>query len=358
MATINGTSNGDTKYGTTGIDTINGLGGNDSLYGRAGNDTISGGTGADRIWGETGNDILRGDDGDDFVYGGDGNDVVYGGIGNDSLYGDAGTDTLKGDAGNDIIKGGTGISYLYGGDGNDTLHYDPSTDNIAKIGNYLSGSQLNGDAGTDTLNIYNRTTYTSGTTQKAAHTFVGVDEYGKGSIRFVDGANPYGNYDTAGTFKGIEKIVVSGAGGMTFFGPWESYTGGPGLDITGTAVADTFRSAYMADTMRGGGGNDTFYFGDGNDKVFSETNDADIFQINTYDYGNKTITGFNGAGAYGGDRIYIANDYQGTPDPIITQSNGKTTISVSWYEPGEGSPHATYTIDKVGLVEGVDYFFV
>jgi len=77
---------------------------------------------------------------------------------------------MKGDAGSDIIKGGTGISYLYGGDGTDTLYYNPTASNISAVSYYLSGSVLDGDGGTDTLNAVNDATYTKSGVTSAAWT--------------------------------------------------------------------------------------------------------------------------------------------------------------------------------------------
>ncbi|EWY35711.1 hypothetical protein N825_37400 [Skermanella stibiiresistens SB22] len=91
--------------------------------------------------------------------------------------------------------------------------------------------------------------------------------------------------------------------------------------------------------------------------MISETNDADIFEISSYDYGNKTITGFNGVGAYGGDRLYISSDYYDDPEPVVREVSGKTIVSFSWKSDAGPVSQASYTIAKVGLMEEVDYFF-
>lgn len=67
MASIVGTSLGETLTGTPQGDSLFGLGGDDVLYGLGGKD------------------VLRG---------GDGNDLLFGGLGNDVLYGDAGANTF------------------------------------------------------------------------------------------------------------------------------------------------------------------------------------------------------------------------------------------------------------------------
>jgi Ca2+-binding RTX toxin-like protein len=348
VATITGTSGNDNKTGTTAADIMSGLGGNDTLKGGAGNDQISGGTGLDSLYGEAGNDILKGDDGNDSLWGGDNDDVLYGGIGDDNLYGDAGTDTLKGEAGNDTLKNGTGLGYMYGGDGNDQLYYDPTTENLSKFGSYFERSLFNGDAGTDTLNLFNHATYTDGTVTKAAQTQVGVDYTGKVYVSFLahDG---YPN-SFMGTGTGIEKIVVTGTGGLVFSGSYENDTAAIRKDVTGTAAADTFYSYAASDTMRGGGGNDTFHFGGGADKIVSETNDADNFYFDSWFATKATITGFNGVGFQGGDRVFIDPTMFTNPATMIKEVNGTTVFSAS--------ADYSFTVDKVGLVEGVDWFFI
>jgi Ca2+-binding RTX toxin-like protein len=342
MATITGTSGADILNGTASADTISGLGGNDTLNGKAGNDTIKGGAGLDKIWGDLGNDTLYGDAGDDQMWGGDGNDVMYGGIGNDVMYGDAGTDTLKGEAGNDILKGGTGLSYLYGGDGNDQLFYDPTTSNLKAIGNYLSTSILNGDAGTDTLNLYNKATYTDGTVSKAAHTSISYDD-DKGLIRFD--TNDYSTSIDVGSFKGVEKLVVNGNGGLTF----DSWNAKSPIEVTGTEVADTFYSGPGNDTFIGRGGNDTFYVGGGTDTIISGSNDADIFYFGGWGVGTTTVTGFNNPGVHAGDKIYVNEYYLSNSKTQVVESGGKTTFTTDYGE--------KLVITTTGLVEGVDWFF-
>ena len=354
MAVIKGTDKAETKIGTSGADSIYGYGGNDSLYGRAGNDQIWGGSGNDRVFGEAGNDVLRGEGNNDTVYGGVGNDVVYGGSGDDSLYGDAGTDTVKGDAGNDIVKGGTGISYLYGGDGNDSLYYDPTTENINKVKGYLADSLLDGDAGTDTLNIYNKATYTSGTTTKAAATQVYMDGRNSADIYFYNPTpDKYESIDV-GHFQEVEKITVTGAGKLEFSG---TYYSGKGIDITGTANNDVFRSYGASDTMRGAGGNDDFYASGGKDTIVSGTKDNDRFYFDATSPVDAKITGFNGAGEYGGDRIYFDNGWGPSITSNINIEDGKTEFEIE--SSGEYSYGLTTVIvDAVGLEEGVDYFFI
>ena len=344
MAIIKSTNSGETKTGTTGIDSIYGYGGNDKLYGRAGNDSIWGGLNDDQIWGEDGLDILRGEDGRDSVWGGNGNDTIYGGSGDDNLYGDAGTDKVYGEAGNDILKGGTGISYLYGGAGNDTAHYDPSTSDIDDIGNYLSGSYIDAE----TVYIYNKTTDNGKPTQTLiGNTDVNHEGHDQ-SIWFGSG----GKAINVGYTEGNPDLIVVGAGGLKYHGPDFGGTS----KVTGTAVKDEFHGGYGDDIFKGGAGNDDFHISCGNDLLISENNDADTFYFKPAGYGtNATITGFNGSGVAGGDTIHISDG--AATGYSSMESGGKTTFTQNG-EQAEGDIAAQFTIDAVGLKEGVDYFFL
>jgi Ca2+-binding RTX toxin-like protein len=104
-----------------------------------------------------------------------------------------------------------------------------------------------------------------------------------------------------------------------------------------------------SDTLRGGAGNDTFHFGGGADKIFSETNDADTFHFDSWSATKATVTGFNGAGFQGGDRVFIDSGMFTNPATMIKEVNGTTVFSANAY--------SSLTVDKVGLVEGVDWFF-
>jgi Ca2+-binding RTX toxin-like protein len=349
VATILGTNNADTLYGTDGADLIYGYGGDDRLYGRAGDDQIWGGLGSDRLFGEAGNDILRGEDGDDVLYGGDGNDILHGGAGNDQLYGDAGTDTLRGDAGNDILKGGTGIAFLYGGEGDDTLYYNPTTDDITKVQQYLTSSILDGDTGTDTLNIYNESKIIDAGATRSTVTQISMSG-NNGDIYFYD-PTTY-QVSNVGQFQDMEKVTVTGGVRLEFIG---SYYPGNGIDITGTSGADQFVSYSANDTMRGGAGNDLFFDAGGTNKIISETNDADQFYFGSdyADPSNTTITGFNGEGFLEGDKIYFDSGFAGQDTLSSYEKDGKTYFTVDSLSYGD----VNVVVDKIGLVEGVDYFF-
>jgi Ca2+-binding RTX toxin-like protein len=111
-ATIVGTSDGDTIYGTNGTDVIVAKGGRDNVYGAGGDDYICGGGGRDILVGGSGDDFLSGEKGGDALFGGSGDDVEFGGDDSDSLSGGSGEDYLGGDTllpyRNDVCDGGDG----------------------------------------------------------------------------------------------------------------------------------------------------------------------------------------------------------------------------------------------------------
>lgn len=313
------------------------------VKGTGGNDTRTGTSLADQIYGYDGNDKLSGLAGNDSIYGGNGNDTVYGGIGDDSLFGDAGTDTIYGDAGNDILKGGSGISHLYGGAGTDTAYYDPSGSDIDAIGNYLSGSYIEAE----TVYIYNKTTDNGVPTKTLIYNpDVNVESH--------DQHVAFGTWDKkieAAYTEGNPELVIVGDGGLDYHGP--DYGGTS--RVTGTAVRDEFHGGWGKDILKGGGGNDDFYITGGYDVIISETNDADQFfcQFSPADFGTSTtITGFNGAGAAGGDVLRISNADSGWDHLTITESGGKTTFVTS----AEDLFLSQVTIDAVGLKPDLDYF--
>ncbi len=82
--------------------------------------------------------------------GGSGNDVLLGNAANNVITGNAGNDTLVGRAGNDTLNGGAGNDGLNGGDGVDTATYAGATAGVT-VNLSLSGAQVTGGAGTDTL---------------------------------------------------------------------------------------------------------------------------------------------------------------------------------------------------------------
>jgi VCBS repeat-containing protein len=86
--------------------------------------------------------IESGSENADILLGSNVNDILNGLGGDDIIYGYAGNDTLNGGAGSDTIYTGGGQDFVDGGADNDTLILD---------GQVLSGSQLNGSTGIDSM---------------------------------------------------------------------------------------------------------------------------------------------------------------------------------------------------------------
>jgi hypothetical protein len=373
--TLRGEDGSDLIYGGDSGDWVYGGIGNDTLHGDGGDDYVYGGLGFDNLFGEAGNDVLWGEDGNDIIRASDGNDAISGGIGDDTLYGDAGIDSMFGDAGNDTLNGGRGVSTLYGADGNDTLFFNPTSGDISTLksptwgpnpGGAIGGlppiSTLNGDAGFDTLNITNETTYNKdGITKPSMTQVIMTDSGNNGGINFYEQTSLLLSNINAADFQSIEKITVTGTGGLYFYG-YPNKSLAKGIDITGTNGADQFSSYYADDTMRGGGGNDWFYSSGGNDKIVSLLTDADEFyfsQFFEFMPGTSTVTGFNGAGVSGGDRLYLQY-YNTAFTPYefdVYESNGSTHFEVTPLWDQYNGPPLNVTVDAIGLVPGVDYFF-
>jgi hypothetical protein len=120
-ATLKGTSDDDSLWGSKLDEILKGLSGDDELHGRGGDDNLSGGSGDDSLYGGAGDDVLSGGSGDDLLRGGAGDDELSGGSGDDSLFGGSGDDVLKGGSGDDLLRGGEGDDKLFGGSGDDIL---------------------------------------------------------------------------------------------------------------------------------------------------------------------------------------------------------------------------------------------
>jgi Ca2+-binding RTX toxin-like protein len=343
VAVINGTNNNDDILGTIK---------NDTIYGKDGNDTIWGWDGNDSLHGDKGHDALLGENGNDNLYGKDGDDYLEGGPGNDNLHGDNGWDYLVGNAGKDTLKGGLGVTWAYGDEGDDSVYYNPSKGKLEDLAatNELASSYLNGGNGKDVLNLFNDVTYKdeNGKTQNAK-TYVYLDDGGDGHQYFMGQPQDFFEepFVETGTFSQFEEIKVEGKGGLEFYG---SLTEAFGIKVTGTDKGDTFQSYYADDTFLGGGGNDIFSFG-GGDTIESWTKDADEFFFQDWDsLDTAHLTGFNGAGKAGGDTLYINSFNLDNPSTQVVESGGKTTFTLNGGDALE--------VDKVGLVQGEDWFLI
>lgn len=179
MATIYGTSIGQTLKGTVFADYLYGRAGDDFLYGYGGDDLLDGGTGIDVMRGGTGSDTYRVDNESDRALEsvGEGTDTVIvsngyyalwagssierlttsftggaglignefanrieGNIGNDYLKGGAGADTILGFGGDDILFGNAGVDRLTGGAGRDIFVFTDEDHSRDTITDFVSGT--------------------------------------------------------------------------------------------------------------------------------------------------------------------------------------------------------------------------
>ncbi|MBO9427961.1 S8 family serine peptidase [Sulfitobacter sp. R18_1] len=185
---ISGGAHRDIMHGQEGDDRIYGNSGDDVLTGGLGRDSLDGGSGRDILFGNAGNDRLDGGEGSDHMYGGIGDDVYVvdhvddetrenAGEGNDfvmydalgafqsgenieyarllesagessltmneshnKIWGNSSANVIRGQGGDDHISGGGGEDVLYGGSGNDQFIMDHWDKSVAKIMDFLDGS--------------------------------------------------------------------------------------------------------------------------------------------------------------------------------------------------------------------------
>jgi Ca2+-binding RTX toxin-like protein len=279
------------------------------------------------------------------ISGNAGNDTISGGSGNDTLSGGAGNDAIVGGAGNDLITIGAGQDTVDGGTGNDT---------IVGGANLTAADQINGNAGTDQLNldgeytagnlgalVFLATTVTNVETLSldgvAAEAVAGTPgtvavtqsydittndaTVGAGLVMTVDasdlrsvatGAGLDGNVGTADDVFSAGTLAFSGAAELDGM---FSVVGGAGNDtITGGALADTISGGAGDDTINtgnganiatGGAGNDTITGGTGADSIDGGTGTDSLVGGG----GNDTIIGGEGAdtitGGTGADTITL-----------------------------------------------------
>ena len=281
-----GTSQGESLFGSTGDDRIFALGGDDIVNGNAGDDVIYAGSGNDKAYGGAGNDTIDGGGGDDYLEGGAGNDILMGGPGNDIYQvedagdqtvevidrGAGGFDTVRtaiswvagqhiealeaqgaddinltgnmlnnvliGNSGNNILSGGEGIDVLVGGDGDDQL-----------LGG-LGRDQLVGGKGDDIYEVDSRS-------DRVIEAFNEGSDTVNASIDYVLALN-------------VENLVLTGTANIA--------GGGNSLDnhITGNAGDNLINGGLGDDTMVGGAGDDIYIVSSKGDLIIDSAGDDTI----------------------------------------------------------------------------------
>ena len=266
-------------------DSIGGFGGNDSLAGGGGDDVIAGGGGADTIDGGAGADEIAGDGGDDSIVdpggantiaGGQGDDVILGGVDADSLLGGNDSDTIDGGDFSDTIEGGAGGDSLLGGLGVDWLSYRSSADAVTVT--LIPGtSPQGGDAAGDTIAGFEGLIGGSGNDSLTGGQVLG--EAGDDTIsvanagtRFADGGAGADSIVGSNDVFGIagDDSLFGGAGHDTIVGNegTNRIDGGDDDDsILGGAESDLLIGGTGNDTLTDLGGNDTMIGGAGADSM-------------------------------------------------------------------------------------------
>jgi Ca2+-binding RTX toxin-like protein len=334
MATrYTGTRNADRLTAKAAGDTVEGLGGNDTLssstftgvylFGGDGNDTliaktgdtlVDGGAGVDTVqfaatvashadsWLEgvenvvitntsagsydfTGQTEALGITGSRVV------DSITGGSGNDTITGGSGADSLVGGAGDDLLVAEATDAMIDGGADTDTVRFAAAvtTANLANgdlvnVENVVivstAAAQYDFSVQTESLNITGSKfadTITGGTSADTLAGGAGNDRLvAESGDALVDGGEGTDTVVYAAAVSSltdaeltrVENVVITAAGDYDFSNQSE------GLDITGTASADTLRGGSGADALRGGLGNDALYAGD-NDTLIDGGNGAD-----------------------------------------------------------------------------------
>ncbi|MEQ8251270.1 MAG: DUF4347 domain-containing protein [Oceanibaculum nanhaiense] len=263
--------------GGEGDDTLTGGAGSDTLIGGAGNDTLRGGAGADTLTGGAGNDVFQGSTSDliddiitDFAIG---DSVVIQNYNLSSLDGQTASNKIDMGGGQELTF--TGLSAasgtfkaVYDGTdttltlvapgpvtatlttGNDTPVLRDLNDTInASIANSLNaGDVINGEGGSDTLNITAEQDVTFG-----ANTLTNVEtvtiSHTSGTVKIVT--------DDATVAAG-QTLTVDGSKATGTI-DWNGFAEADGkFSITGGSGDDTIRTGQGADTLTGGAGKDSF----------------------------------------------------------------------------------------------------
>lgn len=344
--TVAGSATDDIIIGGSGGDSLDGLAGNDTIDAGDGDDTIAGGDGADQLVGGAGDDSMIGGAGDDrydvqsagdriaeAAGGGydrvdtavsytlsdhvdhlflrdsgaidgsggatanriDGNsfgNLLSGHGGDDTLYGGGGRDRLVGGSGNDLLDLGTGRDTAEGGIGNDTYVVDSRSDEITETA----------DAGIDTVNVRNLSSYVLGNHFERLVTLEHADFAGTGNGLRNELVGGRGNDTLDG--RGGSDLLLGGEGGDWLIGGagGDELRGGSGSDtadyaaspeavvvdlatgrgaggtaqgdrlhsvenVVGSAFADVLAGNARNNGLQGGAGDDTLTGGDGNDRL-------------------------------------------------------------------------------------------
>jgi VCBS repeat-containing protein len=277
---------------------------------------------------------LTGGAGHDYLAGLLGNDVLNGGAGNDRIVANAGTDTVAGGDGDDVIEAGAvfnAANRFDGGANFDTLVLDGANAGAVTMVDgtvrNIERIELRGDAAA--ARNYSLTTHETTVAAGAALAIDGSALDANDTLTFNGSAELNGSFSLTG-----------GAGN-------DNLKGGAGSDtLVGGAGNDVLSGGQGADVLTGGAGEDIFSVGRGATRSDSSPTSID------------RITDFEGAGAFGGDRIdlLVGNigknlAFSGLGSGAVNGGDGFADIS---YEHVSGQTRIVVDVDDNGQITEID----
>ena len=275
----------------------------DALYGNEVNNTIDGGVG---------NDLIEGWGSDDSLIGGLGNDTLNGGLGNDSLDGGADNDVMYGGLGNDTFDWDSskisGNDTFYGGMGDDVFVLDSTSESVIEFANEGNDSiWVDFSYSVNTIaNVENLFGYGINSLSLIGNNTTNSFKGGKGNDSIDGGSGTdYVNYadnfaDCSITYSGLNytvKTKTEGADSLTNieFLRFLDQTidiirlNSLPVNITGTALKDTFTSTYSNEYIDGGEGIDTVIYS-GAKSAYSISNNTSSVTVSSGTDGTDSLT--------------------------------------------------------------------
>ena len=245
--------------------------------------------------------LIEGTDESNVIRTGSTDDTIFAGGGNDVVTAGAGNDVLLGQGGNDFLAGGSGRdTYVYNaGDGSDRLSDTPGEGNRLVFGPGISVSSVTLGLGTgDSLSVR---TGVAGDAIQILDNLEGANGPAIDALEFADG-----------TTLSIEELLARG------------------IEITGTAGADTLTGTNLIDRISGGAGDDVIVGGLGADILRGEEGTDQLFGSDGEDrldggVGTDVLNGEVGEDTYVFGRGYGQDIVRDSP----VEQSGPNTIQLT-----------------------------
>ena len=267
--------------------------------------------------------LIEGTDDSNVIRTGSGDDTIFAGAGNDTVDAGAGNDVLIGGTGNDVLNGSTGQdTYIFNaGDGMDIVSDGPGEGNRLVFGPGVSSNSVTLGLGTgDSLFVR---TGVAGDAIGILGSLEGGDSPSIDALEFADG-----------TTLSIEELFARGIE-ITGTAGADTLTGTSLIDrISGAAGDDVIVGGLSADILRGDEGSDQLFGGDGDDLLDGGA-DTDV------------LNGEAGQDTYVFGRGYGQDILQDSP---VEQSGPNTIQLTSGISPDEVRLEARRSEDGVSVV--------